>query len=144
MRIPKPFFAISLGILYAFAPAARATPADPIRAVLDAQVAGWNRGDIDGFMNGYARSAKTAFVAGDKVRYGWQTVRDGYAKKYNTRQKMGRLVFSGLTIEHLCADAAMVLGSWKIERKSGELHGKFTLLFRNLPEGWRIVLDHTS
>jgi ketosteroid isomerase-like protein len=31
-----------------------------------------------------------------------------------------------------------------LERKSDEPHGKFTLLFRKLPEGWRIVLDHTS
>ncbi len=32
-----------------------------IRAVLSAQVAAWNRGDIDGFMNGYARSPATEF-----------------------------------------------------------------------------------
>jgi hypothetical protein len=37
-----------------------------IRAVMTAQVAAWNRGDIDGFMAGYARSANTEFVSGDK------------------------------------------------------------------------------
>jgi hypothetical protein len=30
-----------------------------IRSVLRAQQAAWNRGDIDGFMNGYARSPST-------------------------------------------------------------------------------------
>ena len=30
-----------------------------IRAVMSAQAAAWNRGDIDGFMNGYARSDAT-------------------------------------------------------------------------------------
>ena len=69
-----------------------------IRAVLDAQAAAWNLGDIDGFMEGYARSSQTTFVSGDEVTHGWQTVRDRYAKKYDSREKMGRLTFSDLTI----------------------------------------------
>jgi ketosteroid isomerase-like protein len=38
----------------------------------------------------------------------------------------------------------LVVGSWRLQRKDDQPHGKFTLLFRKLPEGWRIVLDHTS
>jgi beta-aspartyl-peptidase (threonine type) len=115
-----------------------------IRAVLDAQVAAWNRGEVDGFMAGYAHSPNTTFVSGDEVTRGWQTVRDRYAKKYDSREKMGTLTFSGLTITPIADDAALVLGSWSLERKGDRPHGKFTLLFRRLPEGWRIVLDHTS
>ena len=145
MRTSFRLFALSLGALVAFAPALRAdsTNAD-IRAVLAAQTAAWNRGDIDGFMAGYARSPATTFVSGDKVTHGWKTVRDNYAAKYSSREKMGTLTFSGLTITPLCADAAMVLGSWSLQRETDSPHGKFTLLFRKLPEGWRIVLDHTS
>jgi beta-aspartyl-peptidase (threonine type) len=117
---------------------------DPIAAILDAQLAAWNRGEIDAFMAGYARSPDTTFVSGDEVTRGWQTVRDRYAKKYDRREKMGTLAFSGLAITRLCDDAAIVLGSWSLERKEDRPHGKFTLLFRRLPEGWRIVLDHTS
>src|SRR5204863_7215971 len=40
-------------------------PAD-LRAVLKAQQEAWNRGDIDGFMNGYWRSHLTQFVSGDE------------------------------------------------------------------------------
>ena len=115
-----------------------------IRHVLDEQAAAWNRGDIDGFMAAYAHSPETTFVSGDEVTRGWQTVRDRYAKKYNSREKMGHLVFSNLTITPLCAGTAMVLGSWRLERADDQPHGKFTLLFRRLPEGWRIVMDHTS
>src|SRR2546427_669635 len=46
--------------------------ATAIRAVMTAQEAAWNRGDIDGFMNGYARSRATVFVSGDTVTRGWQ------------------------------------------------------------------------
>lgn len=123
---------------------AEADPTEAIRDLLSRQEAAWNVGEIDGFMSGYARSPETKFVSGDEVTLGWQTVRDRYAKKYDSREKMGRLTFSGLTIMPLCEDAALVLGSWRLERKDDQPHGKFTLLLRKLPEGWRIVLDHTS
>jgi ketosteroid isomerase-like protein len=138
------FFLFSLGTLVLFAPIAQAAAPDSIRALLKEQAAAWNRGDIAGFMKGYARSPRTTFVSSDEVIRGWQTVHDRYAKKYNSREKMGTLSFSGLTITPLCADAAIVLGSWSLQRKKDRPHGKFTLLFRRLPEGWRIVLDHTS
>ena len=41
-----------------------------VRAVIKAQEAAWNRGDIDGYMNGYAHSGKTIFVSGDKMTRG--------------------------------------------------------------------------
>jgi len=37
-----------------------------------------------------------------------------------------------------------VLGAWKLKRAKDEPHGRFTLIFRRLPEGWKIVHDHTS
>jgi len=115
-----------------------------IRGVMAAQVAAWNRGDIDGFMAGYARSDATEFVSGDKVTRGWQTVRDRYRKKYNSREKMGRLLFSGIKVTPLGADAAIVLGRWQLVRQKDKPHGIFTLFFRRTPAGWRIVHDHTS
>jgi ketosteroid isomerase-like protein len=75
---------------------------------------------------------------------GWQTVRDRYRKKYPDRAKMGRLAFSNLEVTPLSADAAAVLGSWKLNRAKDQPHGRFTLLCRRLPEGWRIIHDHTS
>jgi uncharacterized protein (TIGR02246 family) len=115
-----------------------------IRAVMAAQVAAWNRGDVDGFMNGYARSGATEFVGGDKLTRGWQTVRDRYKKKYDSREKMGTLRFSEVEITRLSGDAALVIGRWRLILKSDQPHGRFTLLFRRTPEGWRIVHDHTS
>ncbi len=115
-----------------------------IRTVMLAQEAAWNRGDIDGFMNGYARSRTTVFVSGDTITRGWQIVRDRYKKKYATAEQMGRLTFSDLEITPLSEDAAVVLGRWELKRKSDHPHGRFTLIFRRAPEGWRIVHDHTS
>jgi uncharacterized protein (TIGR02246 family) len=115
-----------------------------IRAVMTAQVAAWNRGDIDGFMNGYAKSGDTEFVSGNKITRGWQTVRDNYRKKYDSREKMGVLKFSEIKVTPLASDAAIVLGRWQLARPKDKPHGTFTLLFRRTPTGWRIVHDHTS
>ena len=115
-----------------------------IQSVLTAQQDAWNRGDIDAFMNGYARSASTVFVSEDEVRRGWETVRDRYRAKYSDRAKMGALRFSEIEVIMLSPDAAVVLGRWKLKRGNDEPHGRFTLIFKRLPEGWRIVHDHTS
>ena len=115
-----------------------------IRAVLDAQAAAWNRGDIEGYMDGYDRSPKTEFVGADSITRGWQEVLDRYKKKYDTRDKMGTLAFSDIEITMLSKDAALVLGRWRLKRANDEPHGTFTLLFRKRKAGWRIVHDHSS
>jgi len=115
-----------------------------IQSVLAAQQDAWNRGDIDAFMNGYARSASAVFVSQDAVSRGWETVRDRYRVKYSDRTKMGTLTFSEIEVTMLSPDAAVVLGRWRLKRTNDEPHGRFTLIFKRLPEGWRIVHDHTS
>jgi ketosteroid isomerase-like protein len=115
-----------------------------IHSILSAQQDAWNRGDIDGFMNGYARSRSTIFVSEDAVRRGWETVRARYKKKYSDRGKMGQLTFSDLEITPLSSDTAVVLGRWKLKRAQDWPHGRFTLIFRKSADGWRIVHDHTS
>jgi len=115
-----------------------------IQSVFTAQQDAWNRGDIDAFMSGYARSASTVFVSGDEVTRGWDTVRERYRRKYSDRTKMGKLTFSEIEVTPLSADSAVVLGRWKLQRANDQPHGRFTLVFKRLPEGWRIILDHTS
>jgi len=114
-----------------------------IRAVLDAQRDAWNRGDVEGYMDGYSRS-ETVMVSGDNITRGWQTVLERYKRNYNSREKMGTLTFSDLEISLLSKDSAMVLGRWHLQRANDEPHGRFTLIFRKTKEGWKIIHDHTS
>ncbi len=118
--------------------------ADDIRNVMNEQTAAWNRGDIEGFMQGYWNSPKLAFVSGANVTKGWQPTLDRYKKNYDSRAKMGALTFSDLEVDVLSKDAAVVLGSWSLQRESDNPHGKFTLIFRKFKDGWKIVHDHTS
>lgn len=115
-----------------------------IRKVMDEQTAAWNRGDIDGFMQGYWNSPELKFVSGDDITKGWQPTLDRYKKNYDSRAKMGVLAFSGLEITVLSKDSAVVLGNWALQREKDNPKGKFTLIFRKFKDGWRIIHDHTS
>lgn len=115
-----------------------------IRNVLAAQVEAWNRGDLEGFMQGYANSDNTTFVSGDSLTRGWQTVLDRYRTRYDSREKMGVLAFSDLEIRFVSSGAAIVIGKWQLTRAADTPHGQFTLIFRNTKAGWRIIHDHTS
>jgi ketosteroid isomerase-like protein len=120
------------------------TPEADIRAVLEAQVAAWNRGDVAAFMHGYWNSPETEFVGSNGIMRGWRSVLDRYRKTYPTRAAMGHLDFSDLEIEMLGPDAALAVGRWRLQRPSDSPGGVFTLVFRKFPEGWRIIHDHTS
>ncbi len=142
-------FAVALVLLMCVAAGAQEQKRDAkaeaaIRAVLDAQAAAWNRGDIEGYMDGYARSDSIVFVSGDDLTRGWQTVHDRYKKGYDTREKMGTLEFSDLEIKVISKDAAVAHGRWQLTRAADKPHGRFTLIFRRDGKNWRIVHDHTS
>src|SRR5262245_50222274 len=78
-----------------------------VRKLLDGQVAAWNRGDLEGYMDAYWRSIRLTFFAGGTVTTGWQPTLDRYRRRYQGQGKaMGKLVFSELQIDLLGADAA--------------------------------------
>ena len=115
-----------------------------VRAVLDAQRDAWNRGDIAGYMDGYLHSNDITFLSGDSLTRGWQTVYDRYKKNYDSRKKMGTLTFSDLEPKVLSPNMVMVIGRWHLQRANDQPHGRFTLIFLNTKQGWRILHDHTS
>ncbi|MGA9977218.1 MAG: nuclear transport factor 2 family protein [Candidatus Sulfotelmatobacter sp.] len=117
-----------------------------IESVLRTQQDAWNRGDLDAFMAGYWDSPELTFFSGATERNGWQATLDRYRAAYaSPGHEMGKLEFSALRIEMLGPDAAFARGSWHLTMSDGKTpHGLFTLVFRNFPEGWRIVHDHTS
>ena len=119
-------------------------PAEAVQSVMEMQAAAWNRGDIDGFMEGYDRSDSTTFVSGDEMTRGWQTVLDRYKRRYRSREQMGMLTFSDLDVQPWNSDLAVVDGKWKLTLPNDSPHGRFTLLFKRTAQGWRIIHDTTT
>ena len=117
-----------------------------IETVLRTQQDAWNRHDLDAFMAGYWNSPELTFFSGASEHQGWKATLGRYRAAYaGPGHEMGKLEFSGLRIEMLGRDAAFVRGAWRLTMSEGKTpHGLFTLVFRKLPDGWKIVHDHTS
>lgn len=124
-----------------FAPGDRAA----ITAVLGNQIEAWNRGDLPSYMDGYARIPGLVFTSGGDIRRGWQDALDHYQARYAIDSRaMGTLDFQIESIDPVGPDGAVVLGRWELTGSPHPGRGVFTLVFERLPEGWRIIHDHTS
>jgi beta-aspartyl-peptidase (threonine type) len=120
-------------------------PQDAIRKLLLAQQRAWNKGDLEGYMDGYWKSPELTFTSGGEQTKGWEATLERYRKRYKTDGKeMGTLTFSDLKVEMLGPDSAFVRGKFQLVRSKDQPAGLFTLILKRLPEGWRIVHDHNS
>jgi len=144
MRIPRLTTLICcIAILCA---AAFAQDSVAIKQVLADQQNAWNRGDIAAFMHGYKDSPETAFIR-KTVQYGYGPILERYKSRYATREAMGKLDFSNLTVRMLGKDYAVATGNFHLTRTAtggGDASGIFSLIFEREAEGWRIILDHSS
>jgi len=159
MKRTLPFLFLLLVAIAPLAPAqsaeqAAAAAADEtgIRAAIKAQSEAWNRADIPTFMQAYEDSPDTTFI-GLTLRKGFQPIRDRYLLNYTTPEQMGKLSFNDLDIRLLpdsCGktEYAIVTGKFHLERTAhGEAKkddGIFSLVWRKGPQGWKIIVDHTS
>jgi hypothetical protein len=115
-----------------------------VRKVLDEQVAAWNRGDIDGFMQGYWKSDSLMFIGSKGVTHGWKQTLENYKKGYPDTVRMGKLNFDLITVKKLSSEYFLVVGKFTLKRSIGDASGHFDLVFRKIKGHWVIVSDHTS
>lgn len=113
-----------------------------IQSLLDSQSSAWNRGDLEGFMKGYDRSDSLQFITRRGRTSGWQNVLNRYRKSYPTQKEMGNLTFNHLIFTPLEEDLMQVYGNWHVKKDSTD-SGNFSLILKQKPEGWRIIIDHT-
>ncbi|HLY18591.1 MAG TPA: SgcJ/EcaC family oxidoreductase [Bryobacteraceae bacterium] len=133
-------------LLFCWVPLLCAQP-DDVRAVLERSQEAWNRGDLAAFASYYDDSPETTFVGREVVKGGVQAILNRYRKSYPTREAMGTLAFSNVEVRMLAPDAALVTGEYHLERTSaggGNASGRYTLILRKTPAGWKIIHDHTS
>ena len=125
---------------------ARDQDEEGIKHVLVSQIEAWNRGNLQGFMAGYWRSPDLTFFSGTDVTKGWEPTLKRYQQRYKGEGKeMGQLEFQDLNIDLLGRRGAVVTGRWQLTMSDGKKPGGlFTLVFKRLPGGWKIVHDHTS
>lgn len=115
-----------------------------IKKVIEDQQAAWNRGDLDGFMAGYSKK-RLLYISGTKTITSWDALREHYAKSYQTEgAKMGKLTFEKLEVKLANGQQADATGNWKVTDAAKNGSGSFTLMLQHEPEGWKVVVDHTT
>jgi ketosteroid isomerase-like protein len=115
-----------------------------IGKLLENQASAWNKGNIAGYMEGYWKSDSLLFTSGGNIQRGWNATYEKYKKSYDSKKKMGELMFSDLEIKLLSKESAWIFGNWELKRENDNPKGVFTLILRKFKEGWKIIHDHTS
>jgi uncharacterized protein (TIGR02246 family) len=115
-----------------------------ILTLLEDQRQAWNKGDMEGYMQGYEQSDSLVFVGKSGPEYGWKTTLDNYKKAYPNKSAMGVLTFDIKKVKLLSSDHAFVLGAWHLKREKDEPQGFFTLVLNKVEGSWKIIADHSS
>ena len=118
-----------------------------VRAILKDSETAWNRGDLARFASYYEDSPETTFIGREVVRGGVQAILDRYRRAYPTPEAMGVLTFSEIEVRPLAGGIALASGRYQLKRTAaggGDASGRFTLILRRTPAGWKIIHDHSS
>jgi len=115
-----------------------------IRAMLNGQVAAWNSGDVEAYMQDYLKGDGLRFASGGDVETGWQPTLERYQRRYPDRATMGQLNTENLDVQVIDADDALVFGRWELVRAGDMPNGYYTLHVKKMNGKWVVVSDHTS
>ncbi len=115
-----------------------------IRKLMDDQTIAWNKGDIDGFMQGYWKHDSLMFIGQSGVTYGWTNTINNYKKNYPNTDAMGKLTFTLIQVKKMSDKYYHVIGKWFLKRTIGDVGGHFTLVFEKIDGKWLIISDHSS
>jgi hypothetical protein len=137
---------ILLLLALSFSLVALAQPGDAvsIRKVLDEQIKEWNKGNIDGFMQGYWRNDSLMFIGKSGINWGWQKTLNNYKKNYPDTIAMGKLSYDIILVKELSPEYYYVVGKWMLTRSIGNVGGHYNLLFRKINGQWLSIADHSS
>jgi hypothetical protein len=125
-----------------------------VSGLIEAQVAAWNQGDLEGFTALYDEAC--TFLSPTGLTEGRAGVLERYRTRYPDRAAMGELAIelielrpATLTVESLLGvvraehiAGVAVAGRWSLAWPDRPAASGLTLIiFRRTPQGWRIVQD---
>jgi uncharacterized protein (TIGR02246 family) len=121
--------------------------ADPEKEVYDTlsrMVDAWNRHDIDGYLDTFWRSENLVIVVeGENIR-GWDLLSKAYHTGYPNLEEMGKMTLDRVQVQVLAPDIGFALAWFTAVFPKKKEFGTATMIFKRLPEGWRIAIAHSS
>jgi hypothetical protein len=115
------------------------------RAGLEAQVAAWNRGDLEGALSAYWDSPRLTWVSRSGVQRGLAAFAEGMRADFADRSKMGVYSAEMLDVRDLGPGAGLIVFRWQIARDGKRLMGGVsTQIWRDVGGGWKVAFEHAS
>lgn len=116
---------------------------DESAAVLTAQAAQWNRGDLEAFVATYWDGPELTFYGKSGLARGRSDLLATYRRSYPTAKERGHLSFEIVDFTQLGDGHALLLGKYRIE---GEVpsRGVFSLVLARQDGRIVILHDHTT
>lgn len=112
-----------------------------ILTVLKMQQDAWNKGDLEGFMQGYIKSDSLKFYGSSGLTHGWQNTLDNYKKGYPTKEHTGNLSFTIDALTKIEEGAYYMMGQFHLVRDVGNANGVFLIIFRKIEGEWKVIAD---
>ena len=147
-RLRAIFTVIALALMTsnvsAAAAASEAAEKEAILALVARMEAAWNRGDLRGYMEGFA-NPDVVFVSRGEFQKDWQGTLDHYIRDYGkSADTRGSLHFFDIKVEILGPDAAQLISRYRLDRPEKPQDGINTRLMRKRDGQWVIALNHVS
>jgi len=113
----------------------------PALIAVDAQVAAWNRGDLEGYLAWV--HPDVIYVRADSLLRGIEALRAGYQITYTSAEQMGTLSVEVLDAS-LGGSVASVVLAWQLSEPGRTIRGGQALVvFVETSQGWRMRHDAT-
>jgi len=127
---------------------------EEIEMLIEAQVAAWNSGDIEGFTSVYSDDCK--FLSPSGLTQGRQQVLDRYRRRYPGQAAMGTLRFEFIEMVPMTMEVRSLMGllkkegiggvtvaaRWYLSYPDREAASGLTLIvFKRLAGTWQIIQD---
>ena len=137
------FFALFVTMNLASQTEAQAEAEDrkAILTALKMQQDAWNKGDMEGFMQGYVKSDSLKFYGSSGLTQGWQNTLDNYKKGYPTKAQTGNLSFTIDALTKIEEGAYYMMGQFHLVREAGNANGVFLIIFRKIEGEWKVIAD---
>ncbi len=108
----------------------------------------WNKGDIEGYLDGYSDIPSVRYVSGKKVTKGKENI----ANLFRDRGARGRLTLVHFETDCISDLDAVCFGQYRLVEcnndgpdDEGKTHeGCFTVHVRKIEGSWKIISDHSS
>ena len=125
------------------------SPAEPsdaqqVYAVILDQIKYWNAHDIEHYMDTYWKSPDLLVVVEGEQIIGWAEMLAAYQRGFPDRNEMGAVTLQRVKLQQISPEFYLALSWYTFSRNTKNSYCTDTMIFRKLPEGWKIITSHAS